>query len=248
VGVTLVIHITAGALGLVLGYIALGATKGGPVHRKAGMLFVFAMVTMAIIGMLMSAVQGIWVPVNVPAGWTTAYLVTTSLATIRRPDGWSRRLDVALMILALGVGALMITFGLEAVAAGGKRGEIPAFPFFLFGVVGLIAAAGDVRILRSGALTGSSRLKRHLWRMSFALFIAAMSFFIGQSDEFPKALRVYPLLAVPVLIPLVSMVYWLWRQRVTRIGLARTSGRSQIGIRADAPSLNGLVQEGTQAS
>jgi hypothetical protein len=49
--------------------------------------------------------------------------------------------------------------------------------------------------------------------MCFALFIAALSFFIGQADEFPEALRIPLLLAVPVLAPVVSMGYWLWRVR-----------------------------------
>jgi len=52
--------------------------------------------------------------------------------------------------------------------------------------------------------------------MCFALFIAALSFFIGQADEFPKALRTFPLLALPVVAVLVTMVYWLWRVRIRR--------------------------------
>jgi hypothetical protein len=65
--------------------------------------------------------------------------------------------------------------------------------------------------------------------MCFALFIAAMSFFIGQSDEFPKAMRVMPVLALPVLAVLVTMIYWLWRVRIRR-------------------SLRGIVRVGTPAA
>ena len=93
---------------------------------------------------------------------------------------------------------------------------MPAFPFFLFGIVMLLGAAGDGRILRSGAPQGTARLTRHLWRMCFALFIAALSFFIGQSDEFPKALRIMPLLALPVVTVLIAMFYWLWKLRIRR--------------------------------
>ena len=93
---------------------------------------------------------------------------------------------------------------------------MPAFPFFMFGVVGLLAGIGDVRLMRSGALHGVRRLARHLWRMSFALFIAALSFFIGQAQVFPKPVRIMPVLALPVLAVLVTMVYWLWRVRVRR--------------------------------
>ncbi len=215
-GITLAGHVTAGALGLVLGYMALAVAKGGTWHRKAGMLFVYAMVTMAIIGAVLAGWHGAWAEVNIPAAWTTAYLVTTSLVTLRRPAGWSRRLDTILMVVALSVAAMMLTFGLQAVMAGGKRNGIPAFPFFLFGVVGLLGGAGDVRVFFAGARQGVARLRRHLWRMCFALFIAAMSFFLGQADVLPKALRIYPLLAVPVLVPPLAMFYWLWRVRTKR--------------------------------
>ena len=61
--------------------------------------------------------------------------------------------------------------------------------------------------------------------MSFALFIAALSFFIGQAQVFPKPVRIMPLLALPVLAVLVTMVYWLWRVRVRRNvrGIVRVS-------------------------
>ena len=86
----------------------------------------------------------------------------------------------------------------------------------MFGVVGLLGALGDFRVLRSGELRGGSRIARHLWRMTFALFIAALSFFIGQAQVIPEPIRIVPLLAMPVLAVLVTMLYWLWRVRVRR--------------------------------
>jgi hypothetical protein len=52
--------------------------------------------------------------------------------------------------------------------------------------------------------------------MCFALFIAALSFFIGQAKVFPEPIRIRPLLALPVLVVLVTMFYWLWRVRIKR--------------------------------
>ena len=118
------------------------------------------------------------------------------------------------MAVALAVGLTSLAFGVEAVASGGKRNGIPAFPFFMFGVVGVLASAGDLRVLRSGALKGAARLARHLWRMSFALFIAALSFFIGQAKVIPKPIRIPAVLALPVLAVFVTMLYWLWRVRI----------------------------------
>lgn len=213
---TYVVHILAGSVALLTGYLALSVTKGSRLHRKSGMLFVGAMLTTATFGLVMAAGRGVAPAVNIPAGLISAYLVVTSLTTVRPPASSARKLHVGAMIVALATGLASLTFGFEAIASGGTRLGMPAFPFFLFGLVGITGCVGDMRVLRSGALQGSSRLARHLWRMCFALFIAALSFFIGQSDEFPEGLRIMPLLALPVLAVLVSMFYWLWRVRIRR--------------------------------
>jgi hypothetical protein len=216
VRVTLAVHIVAGSLALVFGYVALYATKGAAVHRKAGAAFVCAMLVMCGAGVTIAAVRGVAPAVNIPAGLLTSYLVITALTTLRPLAAGSRWLDVCASLLALAVGLTSLTFAVEALANGGKRNGMPAFPFVMFGVVGVLASAGDLRVIRSGALRGPARLARHLWRMSFALFIAALSFFIGQAKVIPRPIRIFPLLALPVLAVLVTMLYWLWRVRVRR--------------------------------
>ena len=223
---TLLVHILAGGLGLVLGAVALWATKGARLHRKSGRLFVYAMFTMAVSGAGIAAVQAS--EGSMIAGLLTAYLVVTALATVRPPAAGSRRLDVGAMLVALVLGLTSLAFGFEALASGaGHRDEIPAAIFFKFGVVALLASGGDSRMIRSGDLRGARRLARHLWRMCFALYIAASSFFLGQADEFPEALRIPVLLALPVLAVLVTMVYWLWRVRI------RQSVRGLVGVGSD---------------
>ena len=73
------------------GFVALYAVKGGTLHRKSGMVFVCAMLVMSLSGAVM-AVGRAGTALNVPAGLVTAYLVITSLATVRPPSadrtGW----------------------------------------------------------------------------------------------------------------------------------------------------------------
>jgi len=209
------VHIVAGSLALMSGYVAIFAAKGERLHRKAGRLFVYAMLTMCAFGFVL-ALGKKWQVVNVPAAVMTAYLVVTSLTTIRPPQSGGRSLHVGGMVVASIVGLTTLTFGVQAIAAGGNRDGIPAFPFFLFGVVGVIASAGDLRLLRTGPLHSTSRLTRHLWRMSFALFIAAMSFFLGQAKVIPKPIRIPGLLALPVVAVLVTMLYWLSTLKLRR--------------------------------
>ena len=208
-------HVVAGGVALVAGYVALFAAKGAPVHRRSGMVFACAMLLMALSGAAIAAVEG--TEVSIVAGVLTSYLVTTGVITVRRPSGWSRHFDVGLMVVALGVGLTSLTLGFLTLASPtGTRDGLPPFPFFMFGTVGLLGSVGDIRMLRSGGVHGTARLVRHLWRMCWSLWIAAASFFLGQADEIPDVLRIPPLLAVPVIVPVLALVYWLYRLRVRR--------------------------------
>jgi uncharacterized membrane protein len=209
---TLLVHIVAGGLGLLSGYVALCAAKGATLHRKSGILFVYVMATMAITGMLISAVEGVARAINVPSALLTFYLVITSLTTVRSPAAGRRALDIAAMLMALGTGLTCLALGVASIARGGREAGM-AYPLFLFGVVGLLAGRGDLRMMRAGGLRGAPQLVRHLWRMCFALFIASIAFFLGQGPV-PEAFRIPALLAAAVLLPIFAILYWLWRLRV----------------------------------
>jgi hypothetical protein len=155
--------------------------------------------------------------VNVMAALMTAYLVGTGVMTVRPPSAGSRRRDIWLMLAALALGLATIAAGLAAIASpDGKVFGYRPFPFFLFGVLGLSGGAGDLRMIRSGSLRGAPRLARHLWRMCMALFIAAASFFSIRARVaaiFPASFASPAARALPVLLVLVAMFYWLWRLR-----------------------------------
>ena len=213
---TLVVHVIAGSLGLLSGYVALYASKGAELHRRAGIVFVCSMLTMATAGFTIAIARGVAPAINVPAALLTSSLVITALTTVRPSSVMSRRIDTAAMITLLATGLTSLAFAVQAFANGGQRNGMPAFPFIMFGLAGTLAGAGDLRILRTAPLRGARRVARHLWRMSFALFVAALSFFIGQAKVIPEPIRIMPLLALPVLAVLVTMLYWLWRVRVRK--------------------------------
>ena len=209
-------HILGGGIGLASGFLALYAPKGATLHRWAGLLFVYAMLLMCAGGLLLSVGGGPWAIVNSSAAALSALLILTALTTLRAPSAWTRWVDRAALPLSLAIGLVNLALAIEAIASGGRRNGVPAFPHLMFGVVGLLAAAGDVRVLRSGPRKGAFRIARHLWRMSFALLIAAMSFFFGQAQVIPEPIRIRPLLALPVVAVIVTMFYWLWRVRLRR--------------------------------
>ena len=69
---TLALHIITGSLGLISGFVALYAAKGATLHRKAGMVFVYVMLTMSASGMVIAAVGGVAPRLNIPAALVTA--------------------------------------------------------------------------------------------------------------------------------------------------------------------------------
>jgi uncharacterized membrane protein len=216
----LIVHIVAGSVGILSGFVALSTTKGGRLHRRSGLVFVCAMITMALMGSTMAIVRNVAPGANAPVGLLTAYLVITGFVTVRPARAASRRLDLGLMLVVLSLAVTLFTFGFEVLASPtGKRYGMPAFPFLIFGSIALLASVGVLRLIRVGGvqtIRGASRLARHLWRMSTALLIAAFSFFLGQAKVIPKPIRIVPLLMIPPLVVLGALMYWLWRVRARR--------------------------------
>jgi len=203
-------HIVTAALGLLAGFVALYASKGANVHRSSGKLFVYLMVTMAMLGAAIAAIWGPAASTNVPAGVLTTYLVITGLTTVARPRPSWRWFEVALMLVALGVSLSMVSVGVGAIAKGGKGGWM-ALPAAIFATIGALGTAGDLRVLRSGLPSGGPRLARHLWRMSAALAIATLSFSVRLPRLLPASLRHPVAYALPTLMVLATMFYWLRR-------------------------------------
>jgi len=213
-GAAYAVHIIAGSIALLSGYAALYATKGGAVHRTGGMVFVYSMLSMASVGMTLAVLRPAAPEINVPAALLTSYLVITALTAVRPPPRGVRALAWGGMLLVSAVAIYNLNLGIGLFISPQKG--IPPFPFLMFGVVGLLAAMGDLRVIRRGALSGASRIARHLWRMTFALLIAAMSFFIGQAKVIPEPFRIRWLLAMPVLAVALTLFYWLWRVPIRR--------------------------------
>ena len=213
------IHIAAGGLAIVLGAVALSVKKGGPVHRRGGLLFVYSMLVMGASGSLLAFRKNPTDP-NVLGGFMTAYFVVTALTTVRPAASWTRLLNIAALSVASSLAAIDIALGLKAFRSPhGALNGVPFFMDFFIAAVLILSALGDVRILRSGPSRGGPRLARHLWRMSFALFIAAGSFFSIRARVakiLPEPLTTAPVRALPILLIFVAMFYWLWRIRGPR--------------------------------
>ena len=204
-------HIGAGFVGMASGFVAIATRKGGRIHRQAGNVFFASMLTMAGLGAIVAPL----LPQRIAsvAGLLTFYLVATAWVTIRRRPGQTGRFEIGGLLMALGTAGLGVYLGWLGLSAGGTLEGLPYQPSFLFAGFALLAAAGDLHVIRRGGLAGAPRLARHIWRMSLALLIATLSF-VAQPAAIPDSIEGSPLLFAPILAVFAMMVFWLVRIRI----------------------------------
>ena len=224
---TLIIHICGGTLGLLSGTAAMVFRKGSPRHVLAGKVFVASMLTMGVFAVYLAVTRH--QPNNIGGGILTVYLIGTAWLTARRRDGETSRFDWVLFLIPLTLGVLTWMNTIKVVRSGASSQDgVPVGLSFFMGSVMLLAAAGDVRMLVRGGVTGTKRIARHLWRMCFGLFIASGSFFMGPSNRplrlfstvgigkyLPSALFSTTLYLILTILPLILLIFWLVRVRFT---------------------------------
>jgi uncharacterized membrane protein len=207
----LIAHIASGVVVLTAGAGAMAFRKGGRLHRLSGDAFVLSMIGLGGFGAIIAAID----PERITAliGLFVIYLSVTAWSTARNRLGPPNRLDKVALVAGAAIALGMLAFGIQAaLSPKGLLDSLPAPVAFVFASVMAIAVFTDVRVLRGGGTTGPQRLRRHIWRMSTAFFIASASFFLGQQDEFPAAIQ-GPVWFVPAFAPLVLMAFWMWRHR-----------------------------------
>ena len=209
------LHVSAGIVGILSGAAAMSFRKGSPRHALAGKIFVISMLTMAASAVYLAALKH--QNNNVGGGVLTFYLVATAWVTAKRRDGETSIFDWVALLIPLWAGIGGWINGLEAVhSPTGSKYGVPAGMHFFLGSVMLLAAAGDVRMLLRGGVFGAQRIVRHLWRMCFGLFIATGSFFLGQGSKvFPAFILKTNILFIPAILPLILLIFWLFRVRFT---------------------------------
>jgi len=196
------------------------ARKGGYLHRKAGSVFVAAMVVTALFAIYL----GFAVPdqiTNVFIGTLVLYLVATAWMTVRRSEGASGAFEKWALLIALLLCApfAILTFQL---AVGLPPLFVSAVPFkgpvliaiYAFTTVLVLAVIGDARVAFAGGLTGVPRISRHLWRMCLGLTLAIGSGFTnGFARLLPGHYHVPTGFFLPQFLPLGLMIFWMIRVR-----------------------------------
>ena len=219
----LFIHIVSASFALLGGYAALFARKGSKLHRRAGTLFVWAMIVMGFGASILARAQG----GGGLSGFMISYLVISAVASVRDPATVPRWLHPGLMVTGLALGIIVTLASLIQVNV--VTADPPSRGGVIYGGILLLAGLGDLRIHLRGPLRGSARIRRHVWRMCFAMFNATGSFFLGQADEIPERLRIWPMLFLLAFLPLIVMLYYVLRRSRDRASLVRPPSTRAAG-------------------
>lgn len=215
--ILLLMHVTGGSVAMAAGTVALFSRKGDPVHRISGTVFFLSMLMMAAVGGSVAPFLTDGQRPNTIAGLLTFYFVLSAWTTVRRQDGGVGRFAILGFMVAAGAALAGVLFALEARSSPtGTIDNSPPQAFIMFMLIGGIAAVTDLKVILMGGISGAPRIARHVWRMCVALFMATGSFFLGQQQMLPSFMRGTAWQYLPVLTPLLAMVYWLIRVRLTR--------------------------------
>lgn len=205
------LHIAAGCLAILSGAAAVAARKGSRLHAAAGSSCVGSMLTLGVTASILEPSR-MPEPGSPIVGVFVCYFVLTSWVTAQRHDGTAGKFEAVASLVALGPAAAIGWSGIS----GGSTTPAGQGPLFFAAGLFLFAGLGDLGAYLRRKLTPAQRVSRHLWRMCFAFFIATGSFFLGQQDVMPQAVRGSPILFVLAFAPFAAMAFWLVRLRLAK--------------------------------
>lgn len=212
----LLLHVCGAVVGLLSGFGAMLVRKGSNWHGATGTVFFASMLVMSSTAAVIAAFHKVNA-LNMCVGLLTFYLVSTSWWAAKHREGGTGLFDRGALLYIVLVTTVLLTFGVQAAGSPkGTRDGMPAAIYFVFGTVALLCTIGDIRLLARGGATGTLRIGRHLRRMGLALMIATVSFYPGQAKFLPKEWGQTPIIWIPHIFLLGSLIYWMWRMRTRK--------------------------------
>lgn len=211
---TLVFHVLMGTIALLSGIGALVFKKGSRPHRLSGNIFTISMMLMSVTGLYLAVMKH--EVLSIIASILTFYLVLTFWVAAKRKHGATGYFESIAGAFIFLFGCAVILWGLKALSTPSTFDDptLPYQAYFVFGGLAIFAGVCDLRLMFSGGITGAKRIVRHLWRMCFALLIAATSIFQGNAQVFSEKIS-DTTLAVPTLTVLGLMIFWIIKVRFT---------------------------------
>jgi hypothetical protein len=198
------IHFPTGTVAVLAAIAALYYPKGSPKHKKAGHVFMIAMIIMLVSGGIAGAIKGS--PEDVFLAALVFYTVFTAWLAARPRQPVIGVLEYLALVY-------IVIFGLVALSIDPEWDKVEEPGVYTFdAMMALIFAVGDIRNILLQGMKRTHRLARHVWRISFSLVWAALAF----GDKIIKMLdstidQMPYVVILPASLVLCIMFYWLFR-------------------------------------
>lgn len=203
------IHTPAGTVALLSAIAAFAYPKGSSIHRRVGKYFTISMLIMLASGGLAGYLKES--PDDVFLSFIVFYTVFTGWLTVYHSKGDTGLYEYAALVWIIILG--LVAFNIDP--SWDKIRDPGVYPFW----VGLAVffVIGDIRNIYQRGLFGSQRIARHLWRMCFSLIWGAMAFGDKIIKMLDSTIEQMPyVIAVPALLVLSLMLYWLYKVFLSR--------------------------------
>lgn len=203
----LLLHVLTGSLGLLSGRINLILKKGGEIHKTIGRVFVFSMISTALIALLLCFLKTNFFLLII--GVFTLYLVGTGQRYLYMKNlsrGGKPKIVDWLLSSAMGiVGLIFMGWGIFLLV----KKNIMGWSLMLFGTIGLLSVRKDFENYLGKSRKKQFWLRAHIARIVGAYIASLSAFLVVNYSRFsvPIPEVVYWVLPTLILTPLI--IYWI---------------------------------------
>ncbi len=198
--ILILIHAGFGGIALISGLVALITKKGRKIHKKAGIIFFYSMLTSAIFAFIISVLPNHHSPFLFSIGIFSIYFLLIGYRSLRfKRKNVNSQNEKIISWLMVVVGLSMILFPILLLG-------VINIVLTIFGLVGLIFALRNLRMYQSPEKIHKNWLKLHLGNMTGG-YIAAVTAFVVVNDIFPSFYGWF----IPGVIGGVFIVYWIMK-------------------------------------
>ncbi len=196
--VLIYIHAAFGGIALLTGFIAIIATKGKPLHKKSGLVFLYAMLLSGIIAMLVAVLPNHENPFLFAVGIFSLYFVLTGQRALNfktknpdlKIDQWISRLMIFTGVLMIFL-PILLTKSINIVLV-------------VFAIVGILLSVKDLILYKNPKRLRKAWLKLHLGKM-LGGYISASTAFVVVNQFFPSVYSWF----IPGIVGGFIIVYWI---------------------------------------
>lgn len=203
----LLLHVLTGSLGLLSGSINLILKKGSKIHKTIGRVFVFSMISTALIALLLCFLKTNFFLLII--GVFTLYLVGTGQRYLYMKNlsrGGKPKIVDWLLSSAMGiVGLIFMGWGIFLLVKKNSMG----WSLMLFGTIGLLSVRKDFENYLGKSRKKQFWLRAHIARIVGAYIASLSAFLVVNYSRFsvPIPEVVYWVLPTLILTPLI--IYWI---------------------------------------